>query len=61
MFDSYLGDGPNIVDPNAKTYNGARQHFAFHIINLIVESSLKRIKLSTYVFKTIINFLNSIN
>ena len=30
-------------------------------INLIVESSLKRIKLSTYVFKTIINFLNSIN
>jgi hypothetical protein len=52
MFDSYLGDGPNIVDPNAKTYNGARQHFAFHIINLIVESNLKRIKLSTYVFKT---------
>ena len=61
MFPSYLGSDPSPepLDPNKHKYTLVHQRCAYHIINLIVKSRLKRLKPYLEDFRTIINFLNS--
>jgi len=63
MFSGYLGSDPALApsDPNKHKYCLVHQRCACHIINLIVKSGLKRLKLVTEDFRTAINFLNSSN
>jgi hypothetical protein len=46
MFAGYLGSDPSPEpsDPNKRKYNLVHQLYVYHIINLIVKSSLKRFK-----------------
>ena len=63
MFAAYLGcdPSPEPVNPNQRKYSLVHQRCAYHIINLIVKSSLKRFKPYTENFRTAINFLNFSN
>jgi hypothetical protein len=60
MFASNFGVDPDPIDPNTNTYNVVHQRCACPIINLIMKSGLKRLKLYTDVFRNTINFLNSL-
>jgi hypothetical protein len=64
-FVGYLGPDPKPLDNGDKDRDKAlrgllHQRCACHIINLIVKSSLKRIK-APEAFRTAISFLNSSN
>jgi hypothetical protein len=63
MFFGYLGSypAPTPSDPNKVKYLLVHQRCAYHIINLIVKSGLKRLKPFTEDFRTAMNFLNSSN
>jgi hypothetical protein len=63
MHVGYLGYEPAPTDEDLAhvKYNMLHQRCACHIINLIVKSSLKRMKSYTKDFSTTINFLNSSN
>jgi hypothetical protein len=63
LFAGYLGSdpAPTPSDPNKRKYCLVHQRCAYHIINLIVKSGLKRLKLFIEDFRTAINFLNSSN
>jgi hypothetical protein len=65
MFFGYLGSypapTPTPSDPNKVKYLLVHQRCVCHIINFIVKSGLKRLKLFTEDFRTAINFLNSSN
>jgi hypothetical protein len=63
MFAGYLSfdPTPNPSDPNKRKYSLMHQCCSYHVINLIVKSSLKRFKPYTKDFRTTINFLNSSN
>jgi hypothetical protein len=63
LFAGYLGSDPASTpsDPNKRKYCLVHQRCACHIINLIVKSELKRLKLFIEDFRTAINFLNSSN
>jgi hypothetical protein len=57
-FIGYLGPDP---DPLDKLHGLLHQRCACHIINLIVKSGLKRIKVYHEAFRTAISYLNSSN
>ena len=59
LFACYLGPDP--LDPSNRKYSLVHQRCAYHIINLIVKSGLKRLKPYTENFRTTINFLNFSN
>jgi hypothetical protein len=61
MLDGYLGYDVHLSDHTKKIYHVVHQRCACYIINLIVKSGLKSLKLVIEVFKTAINFLNSSN
>jgi len=63
LFAGYLGPdpSPDPLDPSNRKYSLVHQRCAYHIINLIVKSRLKRLKLYTEDFRTVFNFLNSSN
>ena len=63
MFFGYLGSfaAPTPDNPNKRKYLLVHQRCVYHIINLIVKSRLKRLKLVREDFRTAINFLNSSN
>jgi hypothetical protein len=63
MFVGFLGSepAPTDKDPNARKYHLIHQHYACHIINLIVKPGLKRIKSYLEDFRIAIIFMNSSN
>jgi hypothetical protein len=63
MFFGYLGSypAPTPTDSNKVKYLLVHQRCAYHIINFIIKSGLKRLKPYTKYFRTTINFLNSFN
>jgi len=63
VFFGYLGSysARTRDDPHKVKYLLVHQRCACHIINLIVKSSLKRLKPFTEDFRTAINFFNSSN
>ena len=63
MFAGYFAPDPTPkpVDPSKRKYSLVHQRCAYHIINLIVKSGLKKFKPYTEDFRTTINFLNSSN
>jgi hypothetical protein len=62
-FIGYLGPDPEPLDKDKdKALHGLlHQRCAYHIINLIVKSGLKRIRSYLEAFRTVISYLNSSN